>query len=160
MSEPSWTTQEKIQIDPPVNRAKFMVGGLLMFGAVIFLIYNGVMNNMQLFLTVDEFYERQAELGDRELRVSGWVIGESIRYTQIDATTSRLEFEIVDNLSNPYQSLHIIAMNEPKPDLLQHEAQALIEGRIGPDGNFYVNPGGLMLKCPTRYEELDAEKKQ
>jgi cytochrome c-type biogenesis protein CcmE len=45
-------------------------------------------------------------------------------------------------------------MNEPKPDLLQHEAQALVEGHAE-NGVFMANQGGLLLKCPTRYEELE-----
>ena len=49
----------------------------------------------------------------------------------------------------------LVALNEPKPDLLQNEAQALVEGRADESGVFHANPGGLMLKCPTRYEEMD-----
>ena len=30
---------------------------------------------------------------------------------------------------NPGQRLRVVVLNEPKPDLLQHEAQALVEGR-------------------------------
>jgi cytochrome c-type biogenesis protein CcmE len=45
-------------------------------------------------------------------------------------------------------------MNEPIPDLLQHEAQALVEGHVE-NGVFISNPKGLLLKCPTRYEEAD-----
>ena len=48
-----------------------------------------------------------------------------------------------------------MAFNEPKPDLLQNEAQALVEGSADATGTFNANPGGLMLKCPTRYEEMD-----
>jgi len=40
---------------------------------------------------------------------------------------------------------------------LQHEAQALVEGRADNNGMFEANPGGLMLKCPTRYEEMEPE---
>ena len=50
--------------------------------------------------------------------------------------------------------MRIVALNEPMPDLLQHEAQALVEGRIE-NGTFVANPDGLLLKCPTRYEEAD-----
>jgi hypothetical protein len=46
-------------------------------------------------------------------------------------------------------------LNEPKPDLLQHEAQALVEGQADENGVFTSIPGGLMLKCPTRYEEME-----
>jgi cytochrome c-type biogenesis protein CcmE len=39
----------------------------------------------------------------------------------------------------------------PMPDLLRHEAQAIVTGRVGDDGVFYAEE--LLLKCPTRYEE-------
>jgi hypothetical protein len=39
----------------------------------------------------------------------------------------------------------------PKPDLLQHEAQAIAEGKLNPDGTFVAS--NLLLKCPTRYED-------
>ena len=43
----------------------------------------------------------------------------------------------------------------PKPDLMQHEAQAIIEGAWNNDGVFYAHDqaDSLLLKCPTRYEE-------
>ena len=40
---------------------------------------------------------------------------------------------------------------EVKPDLLQHEAQAIMTGVVGEDGVFYATE--LLLKCPSRYEE-------
>lgn len=41
--------------------------------------------------------------------------------------------------------------------MLQNQAQALVEGRADANGVFNANPGGLMLKCPTRYEEMAPE---
>ena len=38
-----------------------------------------------------------------------------------------------------------------KPDLLQHEAHAIMTGVVGADGVFYATE--LLLKCPSRYEE-------
>ena len=102
--------------------------------------------------TVDEFYADKSRLVGRDLRVAGWVVGDSIQYTQIDSMNSRLEFDIVDDFYNPGQRLRIVAMNEPMPDLLQNQAQALVEG-TGNGSEFLSNPGGLFLKCPTRYEE-------
>ena len=37
------------------------------------------------------------------------------------------------------------------PDLLQHEAQAILTGALGVDGVFYASE--LLLKCPSRFEE-------
>jgi cytochrome c-type biogenesis protein CcmE len=44
----------------------------------------------------------------------------------------------------------------PLPDLLRHEAQAIVTGRVGDDGVFYADE--LLLKCPTRYEESVPEQ--
>ena len=38
-----------------------------------------------------------------------------------------------------------------KPDLLRHEAQAIMTGRMDDNGVFQASE--LLLKCPTRYEE-------
>jgi cytochrome c-type biogenesis protein CcmE len=153
MAESTWTTEGEVQAAPQVNRLKFALGALIMLGAIAFLIFNGMRGNMQFYVTVDEYFARQEEMATREMRVSGRVLGDTIRFTQIDATNSRLEFEIVDNIYNPGQRLRIVALNEPVPDLLQHEAEALVHGRVGEDGSFYANKGGVLLKCPTRYEE-------
>ncbi len=158
MADVSWTNESGNTVllgSKSNNRVKFAIGGLLMFAAIVFLVVNAVRGNTQLYKTVAEFYSQQEELQGRDLRVAGWVMGDSIKFTQIDAATSRLEFEIVDDYNNPNLRLKVVAMNEPMPDLLQDQAQALVEGRAGEGGVFLVNPGGLMLKCPTRYEELD-----
>ncbi|MBK8433277.1 MAG: cytochrome c maturation protein CcmE [Chloroflexi bacterium] len=154
MAESTWMKEQGAALDKPRQSMwKLVVLGIALASAVIFLIFNAVnAGGTQLYLTVDEFYAKQASLGGRDLRVSGWVVADTIQYTQIDAATSRLEFDIVDSLENPGQRLHIVAMNEPKPDLLQGDAQALVEGHAE-NGIFLSNPGGLLLKCPTRYEE-------
>jgi len=155
-TQTSWTKRPDIELlEPHNNRMKFAVGGIVLLAAIAFLIVNAMNGNTQLYKTVDEYYAEQDKLIGRDLRVSGWVIGDTIEYTQIDATTSRLEFDIVDSLKNPGQRLHIVAFNEPKPDLLQNEAQAMVEGATSENGEFIANSGGLLLKCPTRYEELE-----
>lgn len=159
MADATWTnTGEEALFPAKSNRLKFVVGGVLIVAAIIYLVVNAVSGNTQLYKTVGEFYAEQDQLAGRDLRIAGFVIGDSIEFTQIDDTTTRLEFDIVDNINNPGQRLHVVAINEPKPDILQHEAQALVEGSADEDGNFLANQGGLLLKCPTRYEELDPEE--
>lgn len=152
MAQATWTKEEGTLTKSGNSRTKFIVGGVLMAAAIIFLVFNAMRGNTQLYVTVDEYYADQGKYAGRDLRVSGWVLGDSIKYTQIDANNSRLEFDVVDDVNNPGQRLRIVALNEPMPDLLQHEAQALVEGSID-NGEFMANPGGLFLKCPTRYEE-------
>ena len=155
MSDVTWMNEKGLALEQPKNNIwKFALVAVMLITAVGFVLYNALATGgTQMYLTVNEFHTQQAGLGERQLRVSGWVLGETVQYTQIDAQTSKLEFDIVDDLENPGQRLRIVAMNEPKPDLLQHEAQAMVEGKMGPDGAFHANPGGLLLKCPTRYED-------
>ena len=157
MADVTWqNTDDSLVLEKPRrNRLFFAAGGVLLIAAVVFLVVNAMSGNTQLYKTVGEFYAEQDRLVGRDLRVAGWVIGDSIQYTEIDAQNSRLEFDIVDDLNNPTQKLHVVALNEPKPDLLQNQAQALVEGRADTNGVFNANPGGLMLKCPTRYEAAD-----
>lgn len=153
MTQSNWTATDALLEQPRSNTMKFVVAGVVMLVAVAFLITQALSNEGQFFITVNEYFAAPAKYADRDFRVSAWVDGDSIQFTQIDAETSRLEFDIVDDLANPTQKLHIVALNEPLPDLLQHEAQAIVVGRIGSDGAMHANPDGLLLKCPTRYEE-------
>lgn len=156
MADTTWTNQGDMLLERKSNRVKFIIGGAVLFAAIIYLVVNAISGGAQLFKTVDEFYAEEARLIGVDLKVAGWVVDETVMYTQIDATTSMLEFDIVGDLNDPHaKRLHVVAMNEPQPDLLQGQAEAYVEGHVGEDGIFYVNPGGLLLKCPTRYEELD-----
>jgi cytochrome c-type biogenesis protein CcmE len=156
MAETTWTTTGEEALFPAKNnRLKFIVGGVFLIAAIAYLMVTAMSGNTQLYKTVGEFYADQDRLVGRDLRVAGFVIGDSIEFTQIDATTTRLEFDIVDNPNDLSQKLHVVAMNEPKPDTLQNEAQALVEGSANSNGEFMANQGGLLLKCPSRYEELD-----
>ena len=154
MAQPTWTADDAALLENErPNRLKFIIAGGLILVAVIFLITQALSTEGQFFITVNEYYENPAKYADRDFRISAWVDGDTIQFTQIDDQTSRLEFDIVDDLANPTSSLRIVAMNQEKPDLLQHEAQAIVVGSIGEDGAMYANDDGLLLKCPTRYEE-------
>ena len=149
------------------NRMKFIIGGLLIVAAIVYLIYSSTAASAQYFLTVDEVNMKGDEVYDRDLRISGAVIGESIEY---DPHTLTLKFTVAhipgdndeieeqgglafvlhDAVVNPSAILHV-EHNGPMPDLLQDEAQAIMTGRMGDDGIFYADE--LLLKCPTKYEE-------
>ena len=149
------------------GKAKFLIGGLLIAAAIVYLIASSTQASAQYYLTIDELVEREAEVADRDLRVSGAVLGESIEY---DAESLTLEFTIVNvpadqkeieaagglaealhqAVNNPDAARIPVVYEGPMPDLMQHEAQAIITGRMV-DGVFHAEE--LLLKCPTRYEE-------
>ena len=149
------------------GRTKFILGGLLIVLAVIYLIASATQAAAQYYLTIDEMIAKGDTLGDRDIKVSGAVDGESIVY---DAKSLTLRFTVVNvpadldeieaagglakalyvALRDPNASKLEIEYIGPMPDLLRHEAQAILTGRMGPDGVFLADE--LLLKCPTRYE--------
>jgi len=133
-------------------RVKFLVGGLVITAAVVYLIVSSLNASAQYYLTVKELRLKSQAMVGRNMRVSGFVVGDSIAY---NPQASSLSFDIVDtheelSATTKVDTLKIIYTG-PKPDLLQHEAQAIAEGKLNPDGTFVAS--NLLLKCPTRYED-------
>jgi cytochrome c-type biogenesis protein CcmE len=151
-----------------MRRSKFLIGGMLVVAAVIYLIASSTSAAAQYYLTIDELMEKQAAVVGRDLKISGAVDGETISY---DPQTLTLRFSIANvpagmdeiekagglakvlhqAVSDPTAQRLQVVYTGPKPDLLRHEAQAIVTGRMGEDGVFHADE--LLLKCPTRYEE-------
>jgi cytochrome c-type biogenesis protein CcmE len=167
MAETTWTPQTRLARKAP-SRAKFYVGGLIIVAAIVYLIASGVAQTAQFFLTVDELRAKGTEIVGRDVRVSGAVLGESIQYdpktlklsfTVANVTNSNQEIEQAGGLAevlyqavnNPNATRMQVIYTGPKPDLLRHEAQAIMTGTLREDGVFEAHE--LLLKCPTRYED-------
>ena len=149
------------------SRSKFFIGGLLIVVAIAFLIVSSTRATAQYFMTIDELIANEGGMLDRDIKISGAVIGESISY---EVETLTLRFKIVNmpadldeiNAAGGLAEVLRQAVNDPnaasleveyigpRPDLLRHEAQAILTGRLGEDDVFQAYE--LLLKCPTRYE--------
>ena len=150
------------------GRVKFLIGGLLIVAAVVYLIASSTQAAAQYYLTIDELAGKGDSIRGRDLKISGAVDGETIVY---DPQTLTLKFTIANvpadldqiekagglaevlhqAVSDPNASRLQVVYIGVKPDLLRHEAQAILTGRMGDDGVFQASE--LLLKCPTRYEE-------
>ena len=139
------------KVTSSASRTKFLVGGLIILLAVGYLIVSSFGSSAQYFLTVSELRTKGTDVIGDDVRISGVVYGDSITY---DPQSLRLEFDVVDSLDDLSNPLHVVYFG-PKPDLMQHEAQAIIEGTWQEDDVFYAHSraDSLLLKCPTRYEE-------
>ena len=124
-------------------------------------------------MTIDELNAKGPEVVDKNLRVSGAVIGDSIQYDPQSLTlTVEVAHVPADNLAiesegglaevlhqavlDPSRARIKVVYVGVKPDLLRNEAQAIMTGQMGADGVFYAEE--LLLKCPTRYEEAVPEQ--
>lgn len=153
---------------PAGGRMKFMIGGLLIVAAVVYLIVSSMQSTGQYFLTVKELKERGASMVGRDVRVSGAIIGDTIQY---DSKTLTLTFTVantpgdqeeIDAAGGLAMVLHN-AVQDPKaermqvvyqgvkPDLMKNEAQAIMTGKVDGSGVFHADE--LLLKCPTKYED-------
>jgi cytochrome c-type biogenesis protein CcmE len=151
-----------------MGRMKFIVGGVLILAAVIYLIFSATKANAEYFMTVDELKAKSTSMAGQDVRVSGAVVGDTIQY---DAKTLTLAFDVaqvpgdqkeVDAEGGLAAVLHAavidpnrarlqIIYNGPKPDLLKNEAQAIMTGHLDSNGVFHADE--LLLKCPTKYQE-------
>jgi len=155
------------------NRAKFFIGGLLIVAAVVYLIVSSTQASAQYFLTIHELNAKGSEALDRELRISGAVIGDTIQY---DVEKLELRFQVADipgdnneieaqgglakvlhdAVTDPTRARINVVYTGVKPDLLRDEAQAIMTGHLGDDGVFQADE--LLLKCPTKYEDAVPEQ--
>jgi cytochrome c-type biogenesis protein CcmE len=157
------------------SKIKFLIGGLVIAGAVVFLIVSSMQDSAQFFMTVDELSAKSSVVGDRNVTVSGAVIGDTIAY---DPQSLTLQFTVANvpgdvaeiekegglaevlhqAVADPTRSRLKVVYQGAKPDLLRNEAQAIMTGHIGADGVFYASE--LLLKCPTKYEEAVPQQAQ
>jgi cytochrome c-type biogenesis protein CcmE len=149
------------------GRLKFAIVSVVLLGAIAFMILSGTLNGGRFFITVNEVLSR-SDLVGKSVKISGAVVGSTINF---DANTQTISFTIahvsdsiaeLDDQGGLAKALHeavvdpsakriqVVVKNQPKPDLLQDEAQAILTGRMGEDGIFYADE--LNLKCPSKYQ--------
>jgi len=133
-------------------KPKYLLGFALIVAAIVFLIVTSMQANAQYFLTVTQLRDRGQAVVDQSVRVSGAVVYDKTVLYEVRNNEPYLEFSVVDTEDQIGKQTPLrIVYKGPKPDLLQAHAQAIVEGHLGADGNFYAD--NLLLKCPTRYEE-------
>ncbi len=150
------------------GKAKFIFAGSLIVAAVAYLIISNTGSSAHYFLTIEELQAMGGEVNNRNITVSGAILGDTIVY---DSSAPRVTFTIVqvpgdpeeveragglakvlhDAVNDPHRPRLNVIYDDIKPDLLQNEAQAIMRGQLGDDGRFYADE--VLLKCPTRYEE-------
>jgi len=153
---------EKRKKRPGSERLKFLVGGLVILASILYLVFSSTVSGARFFVNVADVLNSAQHVG-QTVRLTGAVVGDTIQY---DPSSGDLAF-VVAHIQEPYtdlaEALHL-ASNDPQaqrlqvrmtnqtmPDLLQHEAQAILTGKLGEDGVFVATE--LLLKCPSRFEE-------
>ena len=74
-----------------MGRFKFVIGGVLILAAVVYLIASSTQASAEYFMTVDELAAQGQSVVGKNLRVSGAVVGDTIQY---DPQTLTLTFDV------------------------------------------------------------------
>ena len=132
------------------KKTKFIVGGVLIALAIVYLIITGIQSTAAYFLTIDELYAKGESIENRTVRVAGKVDEQTVDFNNRDLI---LAFDVT---SETGERMHVV-FNGPKPDQMRQGADAILEGTY--DGQTFTAQT-LLLKCPSRYDENTIEEVQ
>lgn len=148
-------------------KPKFLVGIGLILAAVAAVMVFTIAGNSSMEVQVNDLLAKQRAgqiAADRSLKLTGWVVGDSIAY---DPNSLKLEFDVVDTREDLVYNLASaervrVVYEGVKPDTLMHEARAIVTGKVNGDGKFHAgnSPDALLLQCPTKYEDAAKEASQ
>ena len=123
----------------------FAAGGVLVV-AVAFLIYNGMQGTGAFYMTVDELQSSTEVTEDKQVKVGGNVVADSIQRGGIG---EEIRFEITDGVS----SIPVV-YDGVVPDIFADHAEVIATGTVGSDGTFRATE--LLTKCPSRFEASES----
>lgn len=128
---------------------KFIIGVVVIGGALGFLVYNAMQSSFSYYLQVDEFAARKSLAQDRTFRIAGIVEEETISR---DLQKILLTFK----LKGQHTSLPV-SYNGTVPDNFAENREVVVEGRLDTEGIFQAKK--LMTKCESKYKsKLDSDK--
>ena len=128
-------------------RKKYIIGGIIVLIAVIYLLYLSFGSSVSYYVTVSEFFDRTEELVDTDVRVAG-----NVANTAIEWNADELELVFTLTEGGEYMS---VVYDGVKPSGFKAGSTILVEGRYDADGVFRARQ--IILKCPSKYESIDIE---
>lgn len=129
--------------------AKFGVLVVLIVGVLVWLAMGGISDSKTYYKTIAELNQMGDQAKGKRLRVGGDVQPGSI---------VRNGAEVTFVLHQDAKLLKVVYNGvDPLPDTFKDGAQALADGKLGPDGVFQANK--VQAKCASKYEAKPMLKK-
>ena len=132
------------------KKLKFVVGTVVILGAVLTLAITGMEESKAYYQTVPELKAMGVKAEGRRVRVAGDVVIGSIERHEEGVVTFVIDYE-GETLPVRYVG------RGPLPDTLVDRAQAVAEGTLEPDGTFEATL--VQAKCASKYEAAYEEGK-
>lgn len=121
---------------------KFLIGSGIIVLTLAALAYAGFTESKTYYHTISELSSLQGSALRQRMRVSGNVGTGSISH--LDGRVDFVLEEQGKKLTVSYVG------RDPLPDTFKDGAQALVEGRVNPDGSFVADQ--VQAKCASKYE--------
>ncbi len=127
---------------------RLLIGGVIILGALGYLIWTGTEQALVYFYTPSELQARELTRSGQRIRLGGMVVEGSLVHTPAALS---YEFQLTDGGAKvPVRFKGI------PPDLFKEGAGAIVEGQIGADGVFDADL--IMAKHNEEYRPPSAEQ--
>jgi len=123
-------------------RSKFLIGSGIIVITLVSLAYVGFTQSKTYYHTITELSTLQGGALHQRMRVSG-----NVRSGTIQRVAGRVDF-VLEEQGKAVPVSYV--GRDPLPDTFKDGAQALVEGRMKPDGRFEAEQ--LQAKCASKYE--------
>jgi cytochrome c-type biogenesis protein CcmE len=121
---------------------KFLVGSAIIVATLLALAYVGYTQSKTYYHTISELSTLSAPALHQRMRVSGTVRSGSIKHGQ-----EQIDFVLEEQ--GKALAVRYVG-SDPLPDTFKDGAQALVEGRVQPDGSFTAEQ--VQAKCASKYQ--------
>lgn len=126
-----------------LKKKRFLIGGLIIGLAIIFLGYMGFISGASYYYEVGELLGLDSSVYDQMLRVNG----EVAPGVEQEAKELTLRFTIIDTTGRD-ASLPVVYRGVV-PDTFKVGNQVVVEGKYTPDGIFEAT--AIQTKCASKY---------
>ncbi len=123
-------------------RGKFIVGSGIIIVTLLALAYVGYTQSKTYYHTISELSTLHGSALHQRMRVSGDVVAGSIAHQD-----GHINFVLEENGKQLPVSY---VGTDPLPDTFKDGAQALVEGRLTPQGDFVAQQ--VQAKCASKYQ--------
>jgi cytochrome c-type biogenesis protein CcmE len=122
---------------------KILATVMVMVGALGGLMYTSLAEGTQYYKHVEEVMVDPAAWHGKKLQLHGFVVEKSIMRRP----------DTLDYIFKVQSKGHVVNARYTGivPDTFKDNSEVVINGYLEPDG-FVVEPGGVMAKCPSKYE--------
>jgi len=123
-------------------RGKFLIGSGIIIATLLVLAYVGFTQSKTYYHTISELPTLSSPALHQRMRVSG-----NVRAGSISHADGRIDFVLEEQGKDLPVSY---VGRDPLPDTFKDGAQALVEGRLMPQGGFVAEQ--VQAKCASKYE--------